>query len=307
MNRFDTPSQQSKFSKKLIPTSLILLGIVLVVLMPLAIWVAYGPMPNQTSAKAIGSSNNIIFPLMSAGLMTMFSIAVLNRYISSKKMYFFFWGTGLLMFSMVSLSEIYLSIQWNRWAFFSWYFFGAVLNAAWIGQGTIYLLFSRKWIRFTVPVLLFGSLAALIIMLQTMSMLDVSKFSSNIAISEQYRDIMPTPSNGGVIRLLTPIFNIYGATALIGGAVWSAYLFWRKRVLPNRVIGNILIAIGATIVSAASILTRMGYGNWWYLGELLSVTLLFAGFILASRKTYMQVKKQKVKLVSNTSNNYINE
>ena len=237
----------------------------------------------------------------------MFSIAVLNRYISSKKMYFFFWGTGLLMFSMVSLSEIYLSIQWNRWAFFSWYFFGAVLNAAWIGQGTIYLLFSRKWVRFTVPVLLFGSLAALIIMLQTMSMLDVSKFSSNIAISEQYRDIMPTPSNGGVIRLLTPIFNIYGATALIGGAVWSAYLFWRKRVLPNRVIGNILIAIGATIVSAASILTRMGYGNWWYLGELLSATLLFAGFILASRKTYMQVKKQKVSLVSNTSNNYTNE
>ncbi len=307
MNRLTAPSQQSKLSKKLVPTSLILLGIVLVVLMPLAIWVAYGPMTNQTSTKAIGSSNNIVFPLMSAGLMTTFSIAVLNRYLSSKKMYFFFWGTGLLMFSMVSLSEIYLSIQWNRWAFFSWYFFGAVLNAAWIGQGTIYLLFSRKWVRFTVPVLLFGSLAALIIMLQTMPMLDVSKFSNNIAISEQYRDIMPTPSKGGVIRLLTPIFNIYGAIALIGGAVWSAYLFWRKKVLPNRVIGNILIAIGATIVSAASILTRMGYGNWWYLGELLSATLLFAGFILASRKTYMQFAHREVKLVSNTSNNYINE
>ena len=307
MNRLTAPSQQSKLSKKLVPTSLILLGIVLVVLMPLAIWVAYGPMTNQTSTKAIGSSNNIVFPLMSAGLMTTFSIAVLNRYLSSKKMYFFFWGTGLLMFSMVSLSEIYLSIQWNRWAFFSWYFFGAVLNAAWIGQGTIYLLFSRKWVRFTVPVLLFGSLAALIIMLQTMPMLDVSKFSSNIAISEQYRDIMPTPSKGGVIRLLTPIFNIYGAIALIGGAVWSAYLFWRKKVLPNRVIGNILIAIGATIVSAASILTRMGYGNWWYLGELLSATLLFAGFILASRKTYIQFAHREVKLVSNTSNNYINE
>ncbi|MBS61228.1 MAG: hypothetical protein CL606_08000 [Anaerolineaceae bacterium] len=307
MNRLTAPSQQSKLSKKLVPTSLILLGIVLVVLMPLAIWVAYGPMTNQTSTKAIGSSNNIVFPLMSAGLMTTFSIAVLNRYLSSKKMYFFFWGTGLLMFSMVSLSEIYLSIQWNRWAFFSWYFFGAVLNAAWIGQGTIYLLFSRKWVRFTVPVLLFGSLAALIIMLQTMPMLDVSKFSNNIAISEQYRDIMPTPSKGGVIRLLTPIFNIYGAIALIGGAVWSAYLFWRKKVLPNRVIGNILIAIGATIVSAASILTRMGYGNWWYLGELLSATLLFAGFILASRKTYIQFAHREVKLVSNTSNNYINE
>ena len=283
-------NKESGFFTRLVPISLILLSIVLVVLMPSAIWVAYGPMADQIDANTI-NNNNIVFPLLSAGLMIVFAIFVLNKYISSNKMHFFFWGIGLLMFSIGSLSEIYLSIQWNRLAFFFWYFFGAVLNAAWIGQGTIYLLLTKKWIKPTVTLLLVGSLSALIIMIQTMSMLDISQFTSNIAISDQYRDIIPAPNEGGTIRLLTPFFNVYGATALVGGAVWSAYLFWRKRVLPNRVIGNILIALGAIIISIASILTRMGLSEWWYLGELLAATLLFAGFILASRQTYTQISK----------------
>ena len=302
-----TTNKGSDFFTRLVPISLILLSIVLVVLMPLAIWVAYGPMADQIDVDIMNNSNNIVFPLLSAGLMIVFAIFVLNRYISSNKMHFFFWGTGLLMFSIGSLSEIYLSVQWNKWAFFFWYFFGAVLNAAWIGQGTIYLLLTRKWVKPTVTLLLVGSLSALIIMIQTMSMLDVSQFTSNIAMSGQYRNIMPAPHEGGTIRLLTPFFNVYGATTLVGGAVWSAYLFWRKRVLPNRVIGNILIALGAIIISIASILTRMGLSEWWYLGELLAATLLFAGFILASRKTYTQISKQKAMLMKNTVIKYTNE
>ena len=283
---------KSTFFNKLVPASLIVLGIVLVVLLPLAIWVAYGPIPDYTNSDGIGSNNNIMFPLLTAGLMIVFAISVLNRYISSNKLQFLFWGTGLLIFSIVSLSEVYLSIKWNRWAFFFWYFFGATLNAAWIGQGTICLLLSHKWIRPTVTLLLVTSLAALIIMLQSMSMLDVSQFNNTISINEQYRNIMPAPHKGGGIRLITPLFNVYGATTLIGGAIWSAYLFWRKNVLPNRVIGNILIAIGAIIISAASILTRMGITEWWYVGKLLAAVLLFAGFILSSRQTYVKASKQ---------------
>ena len=294
---------KSTLFNKLVPASLIVLGIVLVVLLPLAIWVAYGPIPNYTNSDGIGSNNNIMFPLLSAGLMIVFAISVLNRYISSNKLQFLFWGTGLLMFSVVSLSEIYLSIKWNRWAFFFWYFFGATLNAAWIGQGTICLLLSHKWIRPTVTLLLVTSLAALIIMLQSMSMLDVSQFNNTISISEQYRNIMPAPHKGGNIRLITPLFNVYGATTLIGGAVWSAYLFWRKSVLPNRVIGNILIAIGAIIISATSILTRMGITEWWYVGELLAAVLLFAGFILSSRQTYVKASKQTTTLMEASRQN----
>ena len=103
--------------QKLVPTLLVVCSITLILLIPLAIWVAYGPMADQTDTVTIGNSNNILLPLLSAGLMAVFAIFVLNRYISSNKLHFFFWGTGLLMFSVVSLSGIYLSMQWNRWAF----------------------------------------------------------------------------------------------------------------------------------------------------------------------------------------------
>jgi len=84
------------------------------------------------------------------------------------------------------------------------------------------------------------------------------------------------------VRLTTPFFNVYGLITLVGGALWSTYLFWRKRVLPNRVVGNVLIAIGALIIASASTLTRLGYGQVLYLGELLAATLMFAGFLVAA-------------------------
>lgn len=60
------------------------------------------------------------------------------------------------------------------------------------------------------------------------------------------------------MRMLTPFFNIYGTVTLTGGALYWAWLFWRKRVLPNRMIGNILIAAGAMAPAFGGALNRFG-------------------------------------------------
>jgi hypothetical protein len=122
----------------------------------------------------------------------------------------------------------------------------------------------------------------MIMLLLVMPDLDSSIFTSSQPISEQYRDIMPAISDGGIVRLSTPFFNIYGLVTLVGGALYSTYLFWRKRVLPNRVIGNVLIAVGALTIASASTLTRLGYGSVLYIGELLAAVLMFSGFLLAA-------------------------
>jgi hypothetical protein len=49
------------------------------------------------------------------------------------------------------------------------------------------------------------------------------------------------------------------------------------------VIANVLIAAGALLIGFASTLTRLGYGEFLYLGELLSAVLMFAGFRLAAK------------------------
>lgn len=213
--------------------------------------------------------------------MLVFAIAVLQRYFKRGSMHFLFWGVGLLMFSTASLAGAYLALSWNRWVFCVWYFFGAALNAAWIGQGTLYLLFSRRRVVPLTALLVLGSLAAFALMMQVMPLIDESGFTTDAPISEQYSSIMPPAGAGATIRLVTPFFNVYGVTSLVGGALWSSYLFWRKGVLPNRVIGNVLIAIGALIVSFVSVLARMGFGAWMYLGEMLAAVMLFAGFLVA--------------------------
>ena len=147
-------------------------------------------------------------------------------------------------------------------------------------------------------------------MLQAMPRLDEAVFTTDKPISEQYgtkaldagesapsgaltinttyrgeevtavRGLLPL---GTSVRLTTPFFNIYGLFTLVGGAIYSAYLFWRKRVMPNRVIANVLIAAGALAIGSVSTLTRLGYGEYLYLGELISAILIFAGFRMAAK------------------------
>ena len=255
-------------------------------------------------------SLNQILPFFSTLLMLGFTIYVLERFVVRRAPYFLFWGIGLAFFGAGSFAEAFLSLAWNRWVFFAWYLFGAALNAAWIGHGTLVLLVRRPWVKVVTAILVIGSLFAAYLMLQAMPKLDEAAFTTSKPVSEQYgTKVLPAGESapvgtqtatitrngqpvtvirgllplGSPVRLTTPFFNIYGLLTLVGGAIWSAYLFWRKRVLPNRVIGNVLIAAGALLIGSASTLTRLGYGQFLYLGELLSAILMFAGFRFAAR------------------------
>ena len=255
-------------------------------------------------------SINLILPFLSTAVMFIFVVLVFQRFLVRRKPHFLFWGIGLTMFGAGSFAEAYLSLAWNPWIFFAWYLFGAVLNAAWIGHGTLHLLVRKKWAHGVTAVLILGSLGAGYLMLQVMPRLDTTIFTTSKPISEQYgtkrleADEAPPPNAeigkvvyrgeevtvargllplGATVRLTTPFFNIYGLLTLVGGAIWSAYLFWGKRVLPNRVLGNVLIAAGALLIGFASTLTRLGYGQFLYIGELVAAVMMFAGFQVAAR------------------------
>ena len=87
--------------------------------------------------------------------------------------------------------------------------------------------------------------------------------------------------SGGIIAL-TILLNIYGTLALVGGAIYSGFLFWRKRVLLNRVIGNILIAAGALSPAMAGSFIKAGLVDVLYISEFIGVVLMYLGFVLAT-------------------------
>ena len=226
-------------------------------------------------------------PLVSALVSFVFAFLVFRRYLVRHGKYLLFWAIGMVFYGIGGLCEAYYSILgWNPLIFRMWYLFGAILVAAWLGQGTIYLLVKKLWVaNILTGLLVLGSIYAAFRVFG--AQLDPALMNSSLHTGSELSGQAIT--SGGV-RSLTPIFNIYGTVTLVGGALYSAYIFWRKRVLLHRTIGNILIASGALLPAFGGTFSRMGISGALYLSELLGAILLFIGFLRAT--TPMQEKKQ---------------
>ena len=165
-----------------------------------------------------------------------------------------------------------------------WYLFGAILVAAWMGQGTVYLLAKQRTAHVLMGLLLIGSLYGIFKVFS--AELDPSLLTTSTHTGSELSGHAIVTSG---VRSLTPIFNLYGVITLVGGAVYSAWIFFRKRVLLHRTIGNILIAIGAILPGFGGAFSRFGIPGALYIGELLGAILLFAGFVRAT--TPMKVRE----------------
>ncbi len=218
-------------------------------------------------------------PLFSSTITFVFAGLVLRRWWSRRRAHLLLWGIGLVMYALGGLMEaLYGFFGWHPWVFRLWYLFGAVLVAAWLGQGTAYLLIRRRiaGIRIAdglMAVLLVASLFA------AYRVFTAQLDPSRMLAGELSGHAIVTPG----VRVLTPFFNIYGVVLLVGGAIYSAWMFWRKRVLLNRTIGNILIATGALAPAIGGALQRFGVPMMLYLGEFIGAVLMFAGFLYATQ------------------------
>jgi len=171
----------------------------------------------------------------------------------------------------VTCEAYYTAFGWSPLIFRLWYLFGAMLVAAWLGQGTVYLLAPRKWANALMLILAVSSLYGLLRVFS--AQLDPSLMPAG--------ELSGRAITTGGVRILTPFFNLYGTVTLVGGAVYSAWIFWRKRILPHRAIGNVLIAVGAMAPALSGLLSRLGLSGYLYLGELMGAILMFLGFLRA--------------------------
>lgn len=218
---------------------------------------------------------NTYLPFLSSIVSFAFAYFVLARYFKKGRgNHLLLWGIGMIFYGIGGFCEgFYGAFGWNPLIFRLWYLFGAILVAAWLGQGSVFLLAKKNWSRALMAILLIGSLygayrvfaAELDPTLLTTSLHTGSELSGHAIV---------TPG----VRTLTPLFNLYGTVTLVGGAIYSAWIFFRKRVLLHRTIGNILIATGALAPAFGGAFSRMGIPAALYIGELLGAVLMFIGF-----------------------------
>ncbi len=207
-------------------------------------------------------------PILSCIISLIFAITVLDQFFARRKPYQLVWSIGLFMYAVSTMTEFWTQ-TWglNEVIYRLWYLFGAIFVAAYLGMGTLYLLGKRRTSHIVMGILGLVSVYAAIRVL-TVS-IDISGLQSLTGAA--------MPQN---IRLITPIFNTFGTVLLVGGALYSAWIFWRRRVLPNRVISNVLIALGALLPALGGGLIRFGGElNLFYLLEFLGIIIIFLGFL----------------------------
>lgn len=218
--------------------------------------------------------------ILSTLVSFVFAAAVFNRYRYKKGNHLLFWGIGLVLYGVGTLTEVILGFTFNTLALKAWYLSGAMLTAAWLGQGTVFLLIRRRGVAEVLAVVLgLASLAALFLIIAAPITSAAGSYHPSQPISTQYRDILIRTAP---VIILTILLNIYGTIGLVGGALYSAYLFWRKKVLANRMLGNILIAAGALMPAMAGTLIQAGLVDWLYVSEFFGVVLMYMGFLQAT-------------------------
>jgi hypothetical protein len=218
--------------------------------------------------------------ILSTIVTFIFAVAVFSRYRYKKGKHLLLWGIGLVFYGLGTLTEVILSFTFSPIVVKVWYLCGAMLTAAWLGQGTVFLLIRRRNVAPALAVVLaVVSLLALVLVMAAPVTSAAAAFNTGAPVSVQYQDIL---TRSGLITLLTILLNVYGTLTLVGGAIYSAFLFWRKKVLINRLVGNILIAAGALMPAMAGSFVKAGLTDWLYLSELLGVLLMYIGFLQAT-------------------------
>lgn len=217
-------------------------------------------------------------PYLSTLVTFAFTVAVYNRYRQRGGTHLLLWALGLLFYGIGTLSEVTLSLTFNAFVLKIWYLTGAMLTAAWLGMGTVHLLVRKGKIAQVITwALAIVSLLAFLLVLIAPTL--PASYNVTLPASEQYKDIL---TRSGLTIFLTIILNIYGTLTLVGGAIYSAFLFWRKKILANRMFGNVLIAAGALSPAMGGTLLKAGYADMLYISEFIGAILMFIGFVMST-------------------------
>lgn len=227
-------------------------------------------------------------PILSTLVTAAFAAAVFNRYRLRGGFHLLLWGVGLVFYALGTLGEAIMLFTYSPWVLKMWYLGGAMLTAAWLGQGSIHLLVRKRGVAPTLTVIL-GLVSLLAAGLVFSAPVTAAAYDLSLPASGQYHDILV---RSGLIRALTVFLNIYGTLGLVGGALYSAFLFWRKNVLANRMVGNILIAAGAMMPAMGGSFIKAGLPDWLYLSEFLGAVIMFGGFIAATSAQPVKAGRQ---------------
>jgi hypothetical protein len=220
------------------------------------------------TAPAVSSS---LLPIAAALLALLFTVMLLRSFRRRRAGEKLLWAGGFALFAVATACEaIAQGSGWSPGLFRGYYLCGGVLTVAWLGAGSAWLQLPGR----ARDALLGGLLVATVAAAAAVLLAPVS--TSMLAHAPSGR-----PPADGALRGHAVIWaialNSFGTAFLLGGSLYSLA---RRR----RVRANAWIASGALVLALSTSMTRVGEYSLVYLGELVGIALMFAGFNLTGGK-----------------------
>jgi cbb3-type cytochrome oxidase subunit 1 len=216
------------------------------------------------TAPAVSSS---LLPVAASLLAALFTLLLIRSFRWRRAGEKLLWAGGFALFAAATACEaVAQGSGWSPGLFRGYYLCGGVLTVAWLGAGSAWLLLPPGARRPLAAGLILATVAAA---------------ATVLVAPVDLETLARAPSGGppadgalaGHAYVWAIALNTFGSVFLIGGALWSIV---RRR----RVRANLWIAAGALVLALATSMTRAGEYSILYLGELVGVALMFAGFNL---------------------------
>jgi hypothetical protein len=205
---------------------------------------------------------------LSALVSAVFALFMGSRYLRRRRPHQLAWTIGLALFAAAAVAGALARMGGaTETEYRVFYLFGAILNVAWLALGTLFLLAPRiaRWA-------VWGVLALTVVAA-------VAVFTSPVDLSAAV-DTGKGFGESPLPRILAGIGSGVGSVILVGGALWSAWVFLSRRHEGRRALGNVIIAVGVLVAAAggtAAFTGATGVVEWT---NFVGVTLIFIGFLL---------------------------
>ena len=238
-------------------------------------------------------SLSFLLSLATAAVTAIFAFLVLSDYRRKQRPHLLAWGVGLALYSIGALAQALLFNAFNPFLFRLWYWAGALVVATWLGQGTLFLLArNSRWTWLSFWVVLALSLLGLPLIFG--APVNPASYRAGVDLTEQFQDIFTAQGLIKTLRVvLVIVMNSYGTLLLVGGAVYSAWVVWRKHLPSQLLWSNLLIAAGGLLPAMGGFLILLGDPAFKYLGQFLGGILLFLGFLLAGQSSRIPAAPQR--------------
>jgi hypothetical protein len=207
---------------------------------------------------------------------TLFAQATLVRYTRNRRPHEMAWTIALAMFALAAVAlALGTSTGWDNGTFRVFYLFGAILNVPWLALGTIYLLAgATTGRRVQWGLVLITGLAAGVLLTAPM---EPVAGSVAIPVGKEVFGVFP--------RVLAAVGSSIAAVVIIGGAVWSAIRYLRRRDEPGMArlaAANGLIALGTIVLSSGGLAQGIvGHDEAFTLSLAIGISVIYAGFLVS--------------------------